>query len=185
MFSFHDNSHDTSVFHDEHVDNTTIDGTASDADHDKTENADDTVTDTVHVEADTDQTPHAMACMERHDPSYVVNRSSNELTQHETAVLDRGLSFVPTETRPNKRRLIREFNEFTRLLRIKYYMATDVTLILTTEYRDRPGHDPHGTPVWVREDGLAPPSLITINVHLNITMSHNNMTLAIPAHTTV
>ena len=63
VFSFHDNSHDTSVFHDEHVDNTTIDGTASDVDHDKTENADDTVTDTVHVEADTDQTPHATACM--------------------------------------------------------------------------------------------------------------------------
>ena len=80
MFSFHDNSHDTSVFYDEHVDNTTIDGTASDADHDKTENADDTVTDTVHVEADTDQTPHATACME-HDNIHTHRRAHTTLDQ--------------------------------------------------------------------------------------------------------
>ena len=57
VFSFHDDSHDTSVSHDEHVDNTTVDGTASDADRDETVDADDTVRD----EADTEQTPHATA----------------------------------------------------------------------------------------------------------------------------
>ena len=52
-----------------------------------------------------------------------VNRSPSLLTQNELSVLDKGLTFVSTECRPNKKRLVQEFDEFTRLLRVKFYMA--------------------------------------------------------------
>lgn len=57
------------------------------------------------------------------DNSFVVNRSSVVLTQSEINILNKGLSFVPTEARPHKRRLIDEFDSFARQLRMKYHMS--------------------------------------------------------------
>ena len=66
---------------------------------------------TVHVHNTSNDTP------------FVVNRSTSLLTENELSVLVRVLTFVPTECRPDKKRLVKEFDEFTRLLRVKFYMA--------------------------------------------------------------
>lgn len=51
---------------------------------------------------------------------YFVNRSRHALEEHQTSVLDKELTFVPFEPKPKKKRLINEFYDFARALRIKY-----------------------------------------------------------------
>ena len=71
------------------------------------------------------------------DPlSFEVNRSSVQLTDTELSVLNRGLSFVPVEHVPKKRRLVSEFNELVRLTRITYRMSD--TTDTENEYRRHP-----------------------------------------------
>ncbi len=50
---------------------------------------------------------------------YVVNRSHATLSHTELTLLDKGLTYVPTETRLNRSRHIREFDNFARKLRIR------------------------------------------------------------------
>ena len=49
---------------------------------------------------------------------YILNRSNHVLTHTEMTLLDKGLAFVPTERKPNRHRLLQEFDNFTRRLRI-------------------------------------------------------------------
>ena len=81
---------------------------SSDISHGTTEQPEQTDAVTVHVHDTSNDTP------------FVVDRSTSLLTENELSVLDRGLTFVPTECRPDKRRLVKEFDEFTRLLRVKF-----------------------------------------------------------------
>ena len=49
---------------------------------------------------------------------YVVNRSHVTLSHTELTVLDKELTYVPTETKPNRQRYIQEFDNFARKLRL-------------------------------------------------------------------
>ena len=53
--------------------------------------------------------------------AFVVNRSGTTFTRAELSVLDKGLTFVPTETRPNRQRLLHEFDAFARKLRLRLH----------------------------------------------------------------
>ena len=54
---------------------------------------------------------------------YVVNRSRHVLTESVLSVLNKGLTFVPTEPYANRKRLLREFDEFSRKLRMRVHMS--------------------------------------------------------------
>ncbi len=49
---------------------------------------------------------------------YVINKSHATLSHTELTVLDKGLTFVTTETRPKRQRHLQEFDNFARKLRL-------------------------------------------------------------------
>ena len=52
---------------------------------------------------------------------YVVNRSHVTLSQTKLTVIDKELTYVPTETKPNRQRYIQEFDNFARKLRLRLH----------------------------------------------------------------
>ena len=55
---------------------------------------------------------------------FIKNMSNKNLTDHETALLAKGLKFIPTPKKPvSQRNLLRDFNTFARSMRLKYIFA--------------------------------------------------------------
>ena len=57
----------------------------------------------------------------------VFNLSRKVLTETEILVLEKGLGFAPTHTRINESDLKRDFNEFSRKMRCKWYFKNEPT----------------------------------------------------------
>ena len=57
----------------------------------------------------------------------VFNPSRKVLTETEIRVLEKGLGFATTPTRINKSDLKRDFNEFSRKMRCKWYFRNEPT----------------------------------------------------------
>ena len=74
---------------------------------------------------------------------FIKNMSNKNLTDQETALLAKGLKFIPTPKKPaSQRNLLRDFNSFARSMRLKYIFADSKS-------------NPH--PFYVRSNWQPPP----------------------------
>ena len=80
----------------------------------------------------------------------VVNLSNYELTEHEIAVLSKGLKFIPTPTRTNKTELLADIKKFGRRMRLKEFLLdqnddqfnyTKVDLRKPPNFTPKPGRE--------------------------------------------
>ena len=58
-----------------------------------------------------------------HNEKFIKNMSNKDLTDQETALLAKGLKFIPTPPPASHKSLLRDFNTFTRSMRLKYTFA--------------------------------------------------------------
>ena len=81
----------------------------------------------------------------------VVNLSNYELTEHEIALLSKGLKFIPTPTRTNKTELLADIKKFGRRMRLKEFFLdqnddqfnyTKVDLRKPSKFTPKPGREP-------------------------------------------
>ena len=68
----------------------------------------------------------------------VFNLSKKVLTETEIRVLERGLGFVPTPKLINEENLRKDFDEFSRKMRCKWYFKTSHQIILVKYLRSSP-----------------------------------------------